>query len=401
MRLHFNDVANTILDIKKDTRTEVFNFGLDNAYPSLIDTLVHNSVTSKSCVDKVARSIYGKSFGEAGMIVINDRGQTLNEVLRIASREFAKYDNLYIWVGYNADFKIDQIKVVPTKYVRVGKDDDKGYSGKFIVYDNWDKTKHRRIMSEQFKIVDRYNPIKKVIESQIEKAGSIKEYRGQIMQIQRETYDVYSKSPLHAVMNDALLEYNASTFRSRGGEKGFLNAKLLITKPMGTDEERSQFKRGLENVQGAENSGRVFWMEVENTTDKIDEEFKLEDLTSDFDDELFRYSEEQARKNIALAFGVPLGLVDVSDSSLFGNSGALIKEMKKILWEAREEDRDMIEETFRKLLGKWKEPIENELEIISPFEDEPVPPQAPEQPEDNEEELDQDEQQETEETPTI
>ena len=368
MRLNFSNVQGSILDIKKDKRTEVFNFGDDNAYPSLVDTLVSNSVTAKACVDKVAKAIYGKSFGVSGSIPVNESGQTLNEVLRIAAREFSKHDNLYIWVGYNGELKINQLRVVPSSHVRVGKDDDRGYSGKFIVYNNWDKTKNRKIMSEDFKVIDRYNPRRNVLEAQISHSNGILNHRGQILHIKRETYNTYSKSPLHPVMNDALLEYNSSVFRSRGGEKGFLNNKLLVTKPMADAEQRSSFRNNLEDIQGAENSGRIFWMEVENTSDSIGEEISLQDLTTQFDDELFRYSEEAARKNIALAFGVPLGLVDVSESSLFGNSGELIREMRLLMWEQREEDRDMIEEVIQKLMNIWWEPISAELKIVSPFE---------------------------------
>ena len=101
MQIHYNKVKKSILDVKVDKRTEVFNFGTDNAYPSTIEALIIESVTAKICIDKVAKSIYGKSFGKDGNVIVNGDGQTLNEVLRIASREYAKYNNLYVHVGYN------------------------------------------------------------------------------------------------------------------------------------------------------------------------------------------------------------------------------------------------------------------------------------------------------------
>ena len=61
-------------------------------------------------------------------------------------------------------------------------------------------------------------------------------------------------------------------------------------------------------------------------------------------------------------------MVDVSESSLFGNSGELIREMRLLMWEQREEDRDMIEEVIQKLMNIWWEPISAELKIVSPFE---------------------------------
>ena len=99
MKIHFNQVSNTILDVKKDVRTECFNFGKDNAFPSLIEALFNLSVTSKTCVDRVAKAIYGDSFGELGEVVVNSKGQALNEVWRIACREYAKHNNCFIQIG--------------------------------------------------------------------------------------------------------------------------------------------------------------------------------------------------------------------------------------------------------------------------------------------------------------
>ena len=143
MKLHFADIQNTVLDIKPDRRIDVFNWGLDNSFPSLIEQLINMSVTSKACIDKVAKSIYGKSFGEIGTKIVNNDGQSLNEVLRIASREYAKHNNVFLDIGYDGTYKVKSIRVVPNTHVRKGKADDKGYSGKFIIYSNWDRKESR------------------------------------------------------------------------------------------------------------------------------------------------------------------------------------------------------------------------------------------------------------------
>lgn len=366
MKLHFTDVSSNILDIKVDKRNEVFNFGLDNAYPSLIDALVDGSVTAKSCIDKVSKAIYGKSFGDAGLAIANNKGQTFNEVLRIAGREYAKYSNTYLHISYNANFQISSVVVVPVTHVRKGKADDKGYSGKFVIYDNWDKKSGARIESRNFRIVHPYNPKEEVIKSQILKAGGLKKYKGQLLHIQEDSNAVYSLSPLHPVLDEALVEYNSMRFRSQGSAKGFLNTKLMVVKPFANDEDRRLFKKELDKVRGAEGAGGVLLLESTNLSDDLKKEYGVEDLTTSFDDELFKYSDEQARKNIALAFEVPLSLVDVSDSSLFGNSGELIKQMKVLLWESQEEPRDMIEEAFNRITKNWKEEL-GELKITNPY----------------------------------
>lgn len=365
MQLSFTTVKDNILTVKPDKRNDVFIWGADNAFPSLVEALINQSVTSKACVDKVSKAIYGKSFGESGNIIVNNDGQTLNELLRISSREYTKYNNLFIHVGYNGELKIKSLKVIPANNIRVGKSDDLGYSGKYLLYNNWHK-QNGRIDKKKFQVYDRYNPIKKVIESQIENAGSITKYKGQILHIQKDSNSIYSLPDLNPVLSEALLENNSQRFRSNGAEKGFLNTKLMTVKPFSNDDERNDFKKTLKNLQGADNSGNVLLLEASNATDDLENQLKLDDLSSKYNDKLFQYSDTQARKNIALAYAVPLGLIDHSETSLFGNSGELINQMKIILWESKEEERDMIEEMFNRLMNNYKDNVE-QLQIISPI----------------------------------
>ncbi|WP_067151050.1 phage portal family protein [Pseudotamlana agarivorans] len=359
----YNEIKHNILSVKLDKRNDIYTAGNDNLFPQLIETLINISVTSKTCVDKVAKAIYGKSFGELGKITINKDGQTLNEVLRIASREYAKHNNLYIAVSYNLLFEITSIKVIPFTQVRIGKQDDLGYSGKYIIADWENKPK-----AESFKIYNRFNSNKTVIESQIENAGGIRNYKGQILHIQKDSNAIYSLTDLNPVLNEALLENNSQIFRSNGAEKGFQNTKLVVVQPFSNDDDRRAFRNKLKELQGAENSGNILLLESSNMSDDLDKQIKLEDLTSAYDDELFKYSDEQAEKNICKAFGVPLMLVNPSDNGMFGNSGEMLKEAKKQLFESKEEERDMIEEVFQNLMGKFTKPIEADLKIINPFE---------------------------------
>lgn len=368
MKLHYNQVSNTILDIKKDKRNECFNFGKDNAEPSLIEALINISVTSKTCIDRVAKAIYGASFGSLGNVIVNSKGQTLNEVLRIAGREYAKHNNVFLQVTYDANLDFKAIVVVPVTYVRLGKDDDKGYSGKFIIYNNWDKSKGSKIMKESFVLVDRFNSSPSVIQTQIEAAGDITQYNGQMIHVKKDSAFVYSLSDLNSVLSEALLEMNSQTFRSNGSEKGFLNTKLLTTQPFSSDEDRREFRKELNGVRGANNSSEVVLLEASQQTDDLSKQIKLDDLSSPYNDKLFEYSDNQAEKNICKAFSVPLVLVSPSDNSMFGNSGEMLKEAKRQLFESREEDRDQLEEVFIMIMKKFQNPVTG-LKIINPFEE--------------------------------
>lgn len=369
MKLYYKEVSGNILDVKPNKRTECFNFGIDNAFPSVVEALIYMSVTSKTCADRVSKAIYGKSFGDDGKIYVNSKGQSLNEVLRIAVREYAKHNNCYLHVNYNLKYEINSIIVVPVTDVRIGKEDDKGYSGKFIVYDNWDKSKGIKIQVKKFVLVDKYNPDKDIVKGQIEKAGSINKYEGQILHIRKDTAFKYSITDLSPVLSEALLESNSQTFRSRGASKGFLNTKLLTVQPFKDDDKRTEFKKDLNDVRGADNSSEVILLEASQMSDDVSKQMNLDDLSGKYNDKLFQYSDTQAEKNICKAFTVPLILVSQTDNTMFGQSGELLKEAKVQLWESREEDRDQFEEAFAILMKEFKVPIESGLEIVNPYED--------------------------------
>lgn len=379
MKLYFKEVSKTILDVKVDTRTECFNFGSDNAFPSLVEALIGMSVTSKTCADRAAKAIYGASFGDIGKKVVNSKGQSLNEVLRVAARQYAKHNNCYIHIVYNGLFEIKGISVIPVTDVRVGKADDKGYSGKYIVYDNWDKQKKKKIQSSEFKVCFKFNPDKTIVEKQVkaskknkkgEGIGEIEDYQGQILHIRKDDTYIYSLPDISPVLSEALLESNSQTFRSRGAQKGFLNVKVMVVPPFKDDTARKEFMKDLNDSRGADNSSDTILLELAQPTEDTSKQMNLQDLTGEYNDKLFEYSDKQAEKNICKAFTVPLMLVSQTDNSLFGSSGEMLKEAKLQLWESREEDRDQFEEAFSTLVknfDKEKISIEESLKIINPY----------------------------------
>lgn len=364
MNLYLSTLSD-VLCVREDKREEVYNWGIDNLYPDTIENLVNSSVTSKLCVDLAAKSIYGASFGELGNMIVNNEGQTLNQILRIASREYAKHGNCFIHFGYNAELKIKSIRVLPTTMMRVGKSDDLGYSGKIVEYENWDSS-YNRIYKKKFRVYDRYNPNENVIKAQIAAADSILKYKGQVLHLKGDSNDVYGISDLNTVLYEALLESNSQKFRANNSENGFLSTKLMVTKPFKDDEERSSFKTNLKKLQGADNTGKILLLESSQATDALSEQVKLEDLSSPYNDKLFEYSDSMAEKNICKAFTIPTFLVNGSESGIFGNSGELIRQGREMLYESQAESRAMFEESFKKVLGNWKDKIEGEVKIEKP-----------------------------------
>ena len=236
--------------------------------------------------------------------------------------------------------------------------------GKFLVYDNFDKSKGK-IALDKFIKIDKYNPIKEVIQAQIDKAGDISNYNGQILHLKNELNSVYGMPKVNSILSELLLESNSQIFRSKGAESGFLNTKLLVTKPFNTDYERQAFKNQLNSLKGANSTGQILVLESSTATEDLNQQLKMEDLSSKFDDKLFQYSDLQARNNICIALGVPKMLIDNSDSGLFGNSGELLKQARIELHNSLNVERGLLLRAFKMLLSNYKDEINiQELMII-------------------------------------
>ena len=371
MKIKLIDVDNR-LSIMYNKVDGIFNWGVDNAYPQLVKTLINSSVTAKQCVDLNAKFIAGKGFEfttdivDKTSLIINKKGLNINQLLRIVSREFSEINNLFLHVNYNALYEIISIDLLSAEDVRIGKSDSTGYSGKFIVYDNFDKTKGKRIDKKEFNIIDRFNPKPTVIDAQVKAAGGWSKYKGQILHINSDFGDFYSLSDVDSVIRDADSEYLASVFKNSGLRKGFFGAKLFITKPFASDYERKDFEATIQDLKGSENSSGVLLLEANLESDNLAEHIIIQNIDTNIDDTLFQSTEESSARNIRKAFGVPSILLEDSDNSIFGNSGELLIQAKQMHWENKSEERSIIIDAFEMIFSKFHKLINpsNDWSII-------------------------------------
>jgi hypothetical protein len=362
VRIKLVDVDNR-LNIKYNGVDGIYSWGADNAYPQLVKSLTNSSVTAKQCVDLNAKYIYGKGFDfvsktvDKNSLIVNKKGINVNQLLRIVSREFSEQNNTFLHVNYNALYEIISVDLLSSLDVRIGKSDSSGYSGKFVVYDNWDKVKGKKIDKKDFNIIDKFNPNPIIIEAQVEAAGGWNKYKGQILHITADFNELYSLSDIDSVLYDADSEFQAALFKNNGLRKGFFGAKLFVTKPFQSDSERRDFEATIKDLKGSENSSGVLLLEAKLESDNLAEHILIQNIDSNIDDKQFESSEQSSAKNIRKAFGVPSILVEDGDNSIFGNSGELLKVSKLLHWENKEEERNIITDAFQLLFSKFHIPI--------------------------------------------
>jgi len=350
---------------KYDKGIGIITNGEDNLYSERAERIILNSVTAKTSANIMASYISGKGLGETNNVVkVNKKGLTALKFSQIIAKNFSKQRGVWIHVNYNANFEPSQYTVLPYTHCRLGKKDDNDYNGKILVSKEWETTKKLSEFKKDLIVIDVYNRDKKVIAKQIEKAGSIENYKGQILYYNLdEEYD-YALSQIDSVMNDCDSEAQSSVYKNRSLRRGFFGKTLIITKPLAgalndyeTPElyaealsERKAFKSTIDDFIGAENNGGALHVELEHDGDKFEDGIKIENISSDINDKLFEYTESSTFKNILMAFNnIPTGLVR-SDNALFSSSGEALQIMKETYQENTMLERDSLEQLLNELL---------------------------------------------------
>ena len=358
---------------KYNKRLGIFENGDENNYPELVESRILESVTAKRCVETMATYLAGRGFGDdLNNIIVNEKKEiTLLKFLQDVAESIAEQNGFYIHVNYDANLDHSSFEVIPFTHCRIGKKDDDKYSGKIHVCTDWSDDK----LAQNAKKIDVYNTKKNVLQAQIDNAGGIKKYNGQILYFRFGKY-IYPYSKLHPVRFDADSEKNASIYKSSGLQNGFSGKTVVITKPLvdpllseneadyiKQDGAREKFRKVLRNFLGPRNNDGVIHIEMEFDSDDIDKEIVFKNVDTNLNDELFKHTEDTSSENICIAFGINPNLIRPTNSGLFSQSGEAFRQMKIDYQEDTTDLRLVLEQIINKLMGRFSTPMEG-LKII-------------------------------------
>lgn len=350
---------------------EIYNFGVENDTPEKIDLLIENSGTAKYCANQMAQYLIGAGFGEADDILINETQRNYDFVEMVAKSK-VKQSGVYIGVAWGYDiqkqsFYISEMKVLPYENCRIGKKDDKEYSGKICVYKDITNKKDTGVW------YDVYNENPKVIQAQIDEAGSFAKYKGQVLFISDDETKIYPTSRVSGSSEmDCENEIQIARYKNQLLKNGFFGKTMVLTKPLidttipeyvinengeriyniefgKLQSQRDDFKETIQNFLGSENNDGILHFEIDFDSDDIEKQIKFINIESKIDPNLFSQIESITTQNICRAFNnFPIGLLQHSSGGL-NASGEQILQLKKMYWENTEKERNQLERAINKL----------------------------------------------------
>jgi hypothetical protein len=384
----------TVFEIVKrlvtwDKKLEIYQNGADNLYPERIDRLINNSVTAKMASEMMVQYILGKGFGEADNFKINDSQKLIDFAIDVAD-SLVRQRGIAIHFDYNLNFEPTNPKVLDFTKIRLGLKDSKHYNGKILFKNDWANNKEEAV------IFDVFNKSDKIVKAQIEKAGTIDKYKGQVMYINLDSRYFYPLSRIDAVINDCDSESQAAIYKNMILRKGFFGKQIIMTPPLISNDEpemvlndlgqlvrnrefakrqaeADEVKKTIESFIGSENAGGALMIESPDFINGIDTIFKIQTINSEVNDKMFEYTENSVAKNILMAFNnIPVALVKSPDSAMFGNSGESITEAKKMYWENTSKERNKLETIINDIvqnLPLWQ----GDYLFVQPLLSEPAP----------------------------
>jgi hypothetical protein len=332
-------------------------FGHDNDYPEIIERIINNSVTAKSVARVYAKFLTGGGFENDALnkiVVASDhRGKkiTLRSLLSQAAMSIAYHNGLYVHCNVNRERKIVSAKLVPFKHCRFAKVDEKGYTAKIGVYDNWQK--ERDIPFEPGKVVwyNIFNLDPAAFAAMIGK--DMKAYKGQVYFHFFDNQYIYPLSSFDPVYMDADTEYQIELFKNRAIRNGLLDKTVFRVEAPNNDTEKKELVDGIKKFIGPDgDSVLVMEDEIDQETSQIKEtgSFKIDTIKSNINDKLFENWEKNLANNIRKSMAaMPALLIDYEDSKLGTTSGEAINQATNFYNAVTQDDRAQLQEIFQEI----------------------------------------------------
>ncbi|WP_221660811.1 hypothetical protein [Bacteroides xylanisolvens] len=343
------------------------SYGDDNLYPQVLRNIIAASPTGTECANRLADFIEGNGFREVNFseYVVNRRGDTTDDIHALVCKDVADYKGLSLHLNYNMFGEICELNFVPFENCRLFGEDENGYISKIAVHPDWTGKKIRKgkailVKKENIDFIDVFNPRKEVVLAQIEAAGGIEYYKGQILWLSMDGNYVYPTGKADSVVTEMCTDEGLSNVKYRNVCCNFLPSGMMITKKgasIDTDDDKSNknedtgFSDTLVQLQGDTNSVKI--LEVEITTEEEKPEFIP--LKSNNYDKEFTVTDASTVERIYSSYGqepwycIRIGKV--------GFSGDILEDAFEYYNSIVSKQQRMIERAFQKIFENWYEEV--------------------------------------------
>lgn len=306
------------IDVDYLQRFHCQSYGADNLYPQNVMDITNASGTAKLCLSRYEKFVEGYGFDNEMLseVVIDRDGSTMDDLLHQVAKELTRFGGFALQINYNVLGEATEVNSIPFEQCRLEECDDSGYVAHILQHPDWrgKKTRNgRRIFVDDAHVTKFhvFNPDPLVVQKEIEDAGGIEGYNGQILWVSMDGKYIYPTPIYDACITEISTDEGLGNIKYRNVRNNFLVACMLIAKKgvprineKGEEVERQMISdEDLKAFQGDTKGSKILYVELENDEDEpkvvefpaknFDKEFSttdasvIERIYSQFHQELF------------------------------------------------------------------------------------------------------------------
>lgn len=300
-------------------RFQMQGYGNDNLYPQKLRDITMASGTAELCLSRYSRFIEGYGFNSEAIseLIMNASGETADNILHAVSQDLARYGGFALHVNYNVLCEVVSVEHVPFENCRLEEEDDAGYVAHILLHPDWtgEKTRSGKLLRVDESRIERicvFNPDKSIVAREIEDAGGIDNYKGQVLWVSKDGRCVYPTPIYDSAITEVSTDEGLANVKYRNVRNGFMVSCMLVTKKgvpkIDGDENEVEGEamispEDLRDFQGDEKACKIMLVELENDEDEpkvvafptrnFDKEFSITDssvterIYAQFHQELF------------------------------------------------------------------------------------------------------------------
>jgi hypothetical protein len=348
-----------------DVYEGIQRYDLDNLYPQRVEEIAKRSYTTQSVIKRVADFLNGDGFIDKslGKVIVNKEsmfGTSLNKLLTQVSFTYATWNSIALHIGYNLNYRISSITHIPFSYCRMGLPDDEGKVSIIKYSTNWERDGRKEVNDRTIESYHIFNPDPEVVAMEIEQAGGIEFYTGQILYFTPEFYQ-YPLCSFDAVIDHAQAQGELGMAKVANTQNSFLSTMaILFPGEFESDAERQQFQDLIANKSGAKNLGTRIGLQDRSGTKKASDIFQP--LTPTNVDRLYEFTEKSVVDAIMENEAMPKEILGVRPESGMFNQANM--EQAYLYYNSiTRTRRQVISEVFAMLMSNWESPIITNAEI--------------------------------------
>jgi hypothetical protein len=244
-------IYNPRLSVPTFTYSDIIPYGdLDNLYPQKVIEISQKSWALSTALATYKDFIIGNGFNANNEIIINDKEQTLFDLLGFIAGDKSKLA-IALHFNYNALGQIVEMQQIDVEDLRYN-------SEKKLIYNKDWSNRGAHLDSEV--IYNLFDPEKALSEA---KEVGFENYTGQVLYWTGQN-KIYPLATFDAALESGQYQYDQELFKLRNIQNGFsLSGAFVYPKNIENQTEGKKIKENLEgDGTGANNSGRIMMMGV-------------------------------------------------------------------------------------------------------------------------------------------